>query len=75
ASLSWSQPQCFQCAYAPYCTVQPVFNHETQGSPWGQMPTNGWCEKMMGIFDVLFSRLQDPKSRAVLESWLAYKDR
>ncbi|NNN05249.1 MAG: radical SAM protein, partial [Elusimicrobia bacterium] len=33
ASLSWSQPQCFQCAYAPYCTVQPVFNHETQGSP------------------------------------------
>jgi His-Xaa-Ser system radical SAM maturase HxsB len=75
AALSWSQPQCFHCAYAPYCTVQPVFNHETQGSPWGQMPTNGWCGKMMGIFDVLFARLQDSESRKALESWLEYKDR
>jgi sulfatase maturation enzyme AslB (radical SAM superfamily) len=75
ASMSWSQPQCFQCAYAPYCTVQPVFNHETQGSPWGQLPTNGWCGKMMGIFDVLFARLQDPETRKVLESWLEYKER
>ena len=75
AAMSWSQPQCFQCAYAPYCTVQPVFNHETQGGPWGQMPTNGWCGKMMGIFDMLFARLQDPETRKVLESWLEYKDR
>ena len=75
AALSWNQQQCFACAYAPYCTVQPVFNHETQGGPWGQMPTNGWCGKMMGIFDVLFARLQDPRAREVLESWLEYKDR
>ncbi len=75
AAMSWSQPQCFQCAYAPYCTVQAVFNHETQGGPWGQMPTNGWCEKMMGIFDVLFTRLQVPETRKILESWLEYKDR
>ena len=75
AAMAWNQPQCFQCAYAPYCTVQPVYNHETQGGLWGQMPTNGWCGKMMGIFDVLFARLQDPASRKVLESWLEYKDR
>jgi len=75
ASMSWSQPMCFQCAYAPYCTVQPVFNHETQGGLFGRMPDNAWCGKMMGIFDVLFSRLQDPEARKVLESWLEYKDR
>ncbi len=75
ASMSWSQPMCFSCAYAPYCTVQAVFNHETQDSLWGQMPTNGWCGKMMGIFDVLFARLQDPDARRILESWLEYKDR
>ena len=75
ASMSWSQPMCFQCAYAPYCTVQPVYNHETQGGLFGQTPTNGWCGKMMGIFDVLFARLQDPEARKVLESWLEYKDR
>lgn len=75
AAMSWSQPMCFQCAYAPYCTVQPVFNHETQGGLFGRMPDNGWCEKMMGIFDLLFARLQDPEARKVLESWLEYKDR
>ncbi len=75
AALPWAQPMCSQCAYAPYCTVQPVFNYETQGSPWGRMPVNGWCEKMMGIFDVLFARLEDPAARTVLESWLEYKDR
>ena len=75
AALPAAQPMCGQCAYAPYCTVQPVYNYETQGSPWGSMPTNGWCGKIMGIFDVLFARLQDPQARPVLESWLAYKDR
>ncbi|MBI3554089.1 MAG: His-Xaa-Ser system radical SAM maturase HxsB [Elusimicrobia bacterium] len=75
ASNLASQPQCSQCAYNPYCSVLPVYNYETQGSLWGQMPSNGWCEKMMGIFDVLFERLQDPASRTVLESWLEYKNR
>ena len=75
AAMPWTQPQCFQCAYAPYCTVQPVFNHQAQGGPWGQMPTNGWCRLMMGIFDLLFARLQQPETRQVLESWLEYRDR
>lgn len=75
AASTWNQPMCVQCAYAPYCTIQPVFNYETQGGPWGSMPTNGWCGKIMGMFDALFSRLQDPAARAVLESWLEYKDR
>jgi uncharacterized protein len=75
AALPVSQPMCFHCAYAPFCTVQPVYNYETQGGPFGMMPTNGWCGKIMGIFDVLFARLQDPAARPVLESWLEYKDR
>ncbi len=75
ASTLSGQPMCSQCAYSPYCSVLPVYNYETQGSLWGQTPVNGWCEKMMGIFDVLFERLQDPESRKVLESWLEYKNR
>ncbi len=70
-----AQPQCFQCAYNPYCTVLPVYNHQTQGHLWGHMPANGWCEKMMGMFDLIFARLQEPAARKVLESWLEYKDR
>lgn len=75
AAAPEAQPMCFQCAYQPYCTVLPVYNYQTQGGPWGHMPTNGWCEKLMGIFDLLFERLQDPAKRAVLESWVAYRSR
>ena len=75
ASSANAQPMCFQCAYNPFCSVLPVYNQGTQGGVFGRMPDNGWCEKMMGIFDVLFTRLQDPETRKVLESWLEYKDR
>ena len=69
------QPQCSQCAYNPYCSVLPVYNHQTQGSLWGRMPENDWCEKMMGLFDLIFTRLQRPEDRKILESWLEHKDR
>lgn len=75
ASSPDAQPMCAQCAYNPYCSVLPVYNQQTQGSVFGRMPDNGWCEKMMGLFDVVFARLQKPESRKVLESWLEYKSR
>lgn len=75
AASPWSQPMCFQCAYAPFCTVQPVHNHATQGSLWGQTPSNRWCRTIMGVFDQIFRRLQNPEDRKVLESWLDYKER
>lgn len=75
AASPWSQPMCFQCAYAPFCTVQPAHNRATQGSPWGQMPSNRWCRTIMGVFDQIFRRLQKPEDREVLASWLDYKDR
>ena len=75
ASQAWSQPMCSQCAYAPFCTVQPVHNHATQGSIWGRMPENRWCGTIMGVFDEIFKRLDDPKKRPLLEKWLDYKDR
>lgn len=70
-----NQPLCFQCAYSPYCTVLPVYNYQTQAGMWGLMPANGWCEKMMGIFDVIFERLRQPAARKILESWLEHKSR
>jgi hypothetical protein len=75
ASSSSAQPMCFQCAYNPFCSVLPVYNQGTQGSVFGQMPDNGWCEKMMGLFDVVFAKMQDPEARKILESWLEYKSR
>jgi His-Xaa-Ser system radical SAM maturase HxsB len=65
------QPLCSQCAYRPYCGVCPVYNMETQGSLWGQMPSNGRCRSLMGAYDILFERLRDPRARRVFESWVA----
>ena len=75
SALPQAQPMCSQCAYAPFCTVQPTFNVATQDSPWGRMPENRWCRTIMGVFDLLFTRLRDPDARKVLESWLEYQDR
>jgi radical SAM protein with 4Fe4S-binding SPASM domain len=75
ASNMDAQPMCSQCAYNPFCSVLPAYNQGTQGSVFGRMPDSGWCEKMMGIFDVIFTKLQDPEARKVLESWLEYKSR
>jgi His-Xaa-Ser system radical SAM maturase HxsB len=75
ASSANAQPMCFQCAYNPFCSVLPVYNQATQGGVFGRMPDNGWCEKMMGLFDVVFTRLQDPEARKILQSWLEYKSR
>jgi radical SAM protein with 4Fe4S-binding SPASM domain len=75
ASSANAQPMCFQCAYSPFCSVLPAYNQATQGGVFGRMPDNGWCEKMMGLFDVVFTRLKDPTARPILESWLEYKSR
>lgn len=70
ASALEHQPLCSQCAYRPWCGVDPVYNLQTQRSLWGRMPDNGRCRLYMGLFDILFETLQDPDGRAVLESWL-----
>ncbi|MFH1723462.1 MAG: hypothetical protein ABII00_02455 [Elusimicrobiota bacterium] len=64
-----TQPFCFQCAYQPYCRVRPVYNYRTQGGLWGHMPSNAWCETMMGIFDILVEGLQGREGPETLKSW------
>ncbi len=70
ASILDNQPMCSQCAYKPYCGVEPVFHYEMQRSVFGQMPSSPWCVSHMGIFDVLFQRLRRPEDRAVFEAWM-----
>ncbi|PIR18006.1 MAG: His-Xaa-Ser system radical SAM maturase HxsB [Elusimicrobia bacterium CG11_big_fil_rev_8_21_14_0_20_64_6] len=70
ASTLDNQPMCQQCAYKPYCGAEPVFHYETQKSVFGQMPTSGWCISHMGVFDVIFRKLRDPRSRKVMDKWL-----
>ncbi len=71
ASVLENQPMCSQCAYKPYCGVEPVFHYETQRSVFGQTPSSPWCVSHMGLFDAIFRRLRDPGASAVFEEWLA----
>lgn len=70
ASTLETQPMCAQCAYKPYCGVEPVFHYEYQRSIAGQLPSSPWCVSHMGTFDALFRRLKRPRARAVFEAWL-----
>lgn len=70
ASTLENQPMCSQCAYKPWCGLEPVYNYETQGTVFGRVPESGWCRTYMAVFDVLMGKLRDPGSRAVLEAWL-----
>lgn len=65
-----TQPMCAQCAYKPWCGVEPVFHYEMQRSIAGRMPDSPWCGTHMGVFDILMRRLRDPKSRVIFDSWL-----
>ncbi|MBU2573126.1 MAG: His-Xaa-Ser system radical SAM maturase HxsB [Elusimicrobia bacterium] len=64
-----AQPACARCAYKPYCGVCPVYNYATQGSLWGNMPSNDRCGLFKGIFETLFALLKKPGNAAILKRW------
>jgi len=64
------QPSCSRCVYKPYCGVCPVHSYETQGSLWGLMPAADYCAIRKGMFDILFERIDRPRSLEIFEDWL-----
>jgi len=70
ASSLDSQPLCARCVWRPYCGVCPVYNYQTQGSLWGDMPVNGRCRTMKGVFEAVFGFLKDKGSVEVFRKWL-----
>lgn len=70
ASCCDVQPLCSTCAYKPYCGTCPVLNCETQGSVWGLLPSNFHCAVVKGMFDHIFSKLEDPQTVEIFHSWL-----
>lgn len=61
---------CSDCAYLPYCGTCPIYNYSEQGNIFGQMPANERCKMNKAILDLLFEKLRDDKTRAILESWV-----
>ncbi len=71
ASTLQGQPGCADCAYMPWCGICPVHNYSEQGSIHGRMIESTWCQKYMGILDLLMTRLRtaDEFEKALYHRW------
>ncbi|MBK9261085.1 MAG: His-Xaa-Ser system radical SAM maturase HxsB [Polyangiaceae bacterium] len=77
ASIRDTQPDCVNCAYAPYCGVQPEHSYRTQGTIFGRMRESTTCAVHKGIQDFLFGKLRenDPKTTEILRRWTTVRAR
>jgi His-Xaa-Ser system radical SAM maturase HxsB len=63
-------PGCADCAFRPYCGVDPVKHYRLQGDVIGHKPTSEFCEKNQFLFRHLISLLErNPVARRVLSGW------
>jgi uncharacterized protein len=69
-----TMPGCSECAFAPYCGADPVFNWATQCDIVGYRPTSEFCKRQIGMFEYLFDLLRDgdPFMRRLLFAWASH---
>lgn len=70
ATMLETTPRCDRCACLPWCGVDPVVNHATQGDIRGCRPTSDHCQRMEGAFHYVVGLLRGPH-RDLLLSWAA----
>jgi His-Xaa-Ser system radical SAM maturase HxsB len=68
-------PGCAECAYAPFCGVCPVYNYVQEGDLVAHCPENDRCLIQQGMFDYLFSRLEEPGLEQIFRKWTETRDR
>jgi uncharacterized protein len=69
-SLADSAPECYQCAYKPYCGSEPVYHHATQGDWVGHKAFSSFCAKTKRVTGHLIQKLADnDDDRRILEGW------
>lgn len=72
AGIAETQPGCSDCAYLPYCGVDPVATIARTGAPIGHTLGSAHCQRHMGLFDILFQHLVAGGAQTVetLRSWV-----
>ncbi len=65
-------PSCAYCAYQAYCGTDPVRNYLESGSETRKMEGTPFCIKHRGIFDCLFSLLDNmsEEEENIIWSWI-----
>lgn len=68
-------PGCSECAFAPFCGVCPVYNYVQEGDLVARCPDNDRCRIQKGMFDYLFTRLEEPGVETIFLKWTETRDR
>lgn len=62
---------CSSCAYNIYCGVDPVLHHATQGDMYGFRPESSFCQRNMGVMDIIFNKIDsEPDALRIFKSWI-----
>ncbi|WP_417443176.1 His-Xaa-Ser system radical SAM maturase HxsB [Joostella sp.] len=62
---------CDTCAYNIYCGADPVHHHATQGDIYGYRPTSSFCKRNMGVFDIIFKKIdEDNDALEIFSKWV-----
>lgn len=70
SSVLESLPNCCDCVYQPYCGTCPVINLALQKNIYNREPNDYKCKIYKGIFDTIFTGLQNTDTEQVLLAWV-----
>lgn len=70
-SIAQSAPECYQCAYQPFCGSDPTYHYATQGDWVGHKAFSGFCARTKLVTGHLIDMLEDDdaEARDILLSW------
>ena len=60
-SIALSVPMCDECAFESYCGADPVFHYGMYKDFVGRKPESEFCNRNMGIFKYLISKMESDK--------------
>ena len=77
ASNLEQNPDCVSCSYLPYCGLNPVHGHKTQGTMFARPRESTICYVHKHIQDYLFEKLgeADPETLKIFERWTTIRPR
>ena len=70
ASILEVLPNCSDCVYSPYCGTCPVVNLALYKDIYVKEPNDYRCQIYRGIFDTIFTALQQPEMAKILHTWV-----
>lgn len=70
ASVTESLPNCCDCVYNPFCGTCPVVNLALSKDIYCKEPNDYKCKIYKGIYDILFTALQNSQQEKILKSWV-----